>query len=150
MNETDWFRSHVERCLQDGCQVPQVIKDEDGDYAFRYGSAACFVSITEDEVPTFVRVVALAVSNVKRSARLMVELNDINARMLTGRIYWAGGSILVEEMLIAEAVSADSLDHACTTVGMLADRYGLLLAGGFDGRTPYDAEDELDDAATDS
>ena len=150
MNETDWFRSHVERCLQDGWEVPGVVQDGDGDYPFRFGTAACYVSITVGEVPTFARVWAMAVVGVKKSAKLLAELNDINARSLTARIYWANGSVVVEQMLIAEAVSVGSLDQACQAVGSMADNYGVLLAAGFAGHTPFDAVDELDEAATES
>ena len=150
MNEIDWFRSHVERCLQDGWEAPRVVQDGDGDYPFRFGTAACFVSITVGEVPTFVRVWAMAALEVKKSAKLLAELNEINARTLTARIHWADGSVVVEQMLIAEAVSTESLDQACHAVGTLADHCGSLIAAGFAGRTPYDAVEELDEAATGS
>lgn len=150
MNETDWFRSHVERCLQDGRDVPRVVQDGDGDYPFRSGSAACYVSIAAEDVPTFTRVWALAAVDVRRSAKLMAELNDINVRALTARIYWADGSVVVEQMLIAEAVSVESLHEACEAVGSAADYYGVLIAAGFAGRARFDAVDEPHDTATES
>ena len=119
----------MERCLQDGWKVPGVVQDGDGDYPFRFGTAACYVSITVGEVPTFARVWAMAAVKVKKSAKLLAELNEINARTLTARIYWANGSVVVEQM---------------------ADNYGGLIAAGFAGHTPFDAVDELDEAATES
>jgi Putative bacterial sensory transduction regulator len=150
MDETDWFRSHVERCLQDAWGEARVVADGDGNYPFRYGPAACFVGITFGEVPTFARVWALAVVDVKKSAKLLGELNEINARTLTARAYWADGSIVVEQMLIAEAVSVESLEQACEAVRAVADNVGVLIAGAFDGRTPFDASVVLDEAATES
>ena len=38
-------RSHVERCLQDIWQVCRVAVDDDGDYPFRAGVAACWVRV---------------------------------------------------------------------------------------------------------
>jgi hypothetical protein len=150
MNETYWFRSHVERCLQDVWEVPRVVQDRDGDYPFRFGTAACFVGITVGEVPTFARVWAIAVADVKKSAKLLAELNEINARTLTARIYWSDGLVVVEQMLIAEAVSAESLDQACQAVGGVADNNGVLIAAAFAGQTPFDAAEEMDEAESES
>lgn len=148
MNEMTWFRSHVERCLQDAWELPGVATDGDGDYPFRHGSAACFVSTAQGVTPTFVRVWALAVVGVKRSAKLLIELNEINERALTARVYWAEGSVTVEQTMLAPAVDTESLGQACAAVGTLADNLGLLVASSFGGRTLYDPSEQLDEAAS--
>jgi hypothetical protein len=147
MNENDWFRSHVERCLQDAWDVAGVLRDGDGDYPFRHGTAAGFVSPIQQDRPSFLRVWALAVVGVKRSLKLLTELNEINERALTAHVYWADCSIIVEQTLSAEAVSAESLAQACAAVGTMADDFGLLVASAFGGHTVYDPIGLLDDAA---
>ena len=38
----DMAHSHVQRLLREACEVDEVKQDEDGDYAFRHGTAAWF------------------------------------------------------------------------------------------------------------
>ena len=80
-------RSHVERCLQDIWQVCRVPFDEEGDYPFRAGAAACWVRV-DDHIPVLVRVFGHAVVDVKRSAGLLRELNDLNSRARTTSTAW--------------------------------------------------------------
>src|ERR1700712_2106122 len=75
-------RSHVERCLQDIWQVCQLAVDEDGDYPFRAGVASCWVRV-DSQVPVLVRVFGHAVLDVRRSAGLLRELNEVNCRART-------------------------------------------------------------------
>lgn len=140
MQELDWFRAYVERILEDVWNQPRLVPDDDGAYPFRYGTAACYVRI-EPGPPMTVRVFAQAVTGVRKSAKLLAELNDFNAsaRSLTG--YWDNGRVIVDEALLASATNAESLTRACADAGQAAHDMGTLLAAMFDGRTPFRHED---------
>lgn len=138
MHELRWFRAFVERLLEDAWEQDRVTADPDGDYAFRYGAAACYVRI-EAGPPMTVRVLAQAVMGVKRSAKLLAELNDFNAGARSVTAYWANGCVVVDDALAATSVTPGTLTQLCADVGQAAHDVGPLLAALFDGRTPFPA-----------
>lgn len=138
MNETKWLRSHVERCLQDSWELYPVPVDGDGDYPFRWGTAACYVSLS-DEDADYLRIWACAAEVPKRSLKLLSELNDINERARTCRVYWCGGWVIAEQSVPTDALTGDVVGNACMAVGSLADDIGVLLAAMFAGETPFPA-----------
>ena len=84
-----WLRSHVERCLEDIWERFPLETDGGGDWPYRFGTAGCWVHVEPDGVGT-VRVVAIAARRMKRSAKLLAEVNDVNARTLTAHAYFTG------------------------------------------------------------
>lgn len=148
MNQTTWIRSHVERCLQDIWDLPRVEPDADGDYPFRWGTAACFVRV-EDDDPVLVRVWAYAVVGARPTAKLLQELNDVNRRSRTAHAYFGDGFVVVEQALHAAGVDRDTLSQACLAAGTVADDIGAMIAAVHGGTTPFPAGDEpaLDEEA---
>lgn len=134
-----WLRSHVERCLQDLWQRYPLETDGDRDYPFRYGTAGCWVHV-EPEEPGTVRVVGIAARELRRSAKLLAEVNDVNARTRTAHAYFTNGAVLVEQALLASTVTRESLGQACTAVGSVAHDIGGILAVMFDGETVFPEE----------
>ncbi len=92
MSELVWFRCYVEHLLQEMWGEDELVIDADGDYPSRYGSAAVWVRV-EDAAPMGVRVFAHAAYDVRRSARLLAELNDITARSRFGSVHLAGAAV---------------------------------------------------------
>ena len=140
MNDITWLRSHVERCLQDAWGQYPLESDGDGDYLYRWGTAACYVSIVDSD-PRLVRVWAVAAIVPKRSLKLLNELNDINERARTAHVYWSGKSVVVEQAVHAGGVTTETLQHACMSVAGIANDIGTLMAALFGGHTPYPALD---------
>lgn len=140
MPQVEWFRAYVEKILEGVWEQHQLVRDADDDYPFRYGTAACFVRI-EAGPPLGVRVVAQAVTGVRRTAKLLEELNDFNAASRCVNAYWESGCVIVETTVDAEGVSADVLTRACAEAGQAAHDMGTLVAVMFDGRTPFAAGD---------
>lgn len=148
MSEAQWFRSHVERCLQDAFDDPRLDAEGNGSYPFRSDTASCGVTIVSGaDGFRFALVRARAVVEIKRSAKLLIELNDINSSSISTHVYWADDAVIVEQAVVAEAVSIDSMYQACLAVGELADNLGLLVASAFGGRTPHNAMDQVEEAA---
>lgn len=146
MSELVWVRSHVERLLQDEWDACRVHPDDDGDYGFRNGTAACWVSVLASE-PVMVRVFAHAAHSIKASAKLFREINDINNRLLSAQVVWGhNGVVLVSQTVSAVDLTRPVLAQAINTVGSVANDLGPLLAGMFGGETPYPAEVKPDAA----
>lgn len=135
MSDSDLARSHVERCLQDLWGVHHVGKDGDGNYPFASGTALCWIGVDPGK-PLVVKAVACAAVDVKKSAKLFTELNDLNAGGRTTRIYWEDGAVLVEQSMLAYTVDRRSLAYAGTSVSKTANKIGELISVMFGGRTP--------------
>jgi len=135
------LRSHVERCLQDVWELPELVTDGDGDYPYRYGTAACWVSIQPGPDPG-VRVFAHAAHSLRRSARLLEEVNELNSRSRWARIFWADGVVYVSAELHWTQVDQAALDRTWDCVGSVADDIGAMLATVFGGATPFPVESD--------
>jgi hypothetical protein len=130
------IRSSVEQLLREIWSIDTVRVDTDGDMPFRYGSAACWVSVL-DTRPAMVRVFAHAAYDVGASARLLVELNDIQLATLSATVAWCDGTVLISQTLSPHGLNPSTLRQAMRAVAGVANDVGPLLAGLFDGETPY-------------
>ena len=136
----DLVRSHVERCLQESFDLCRVEADPEGDYPFRDDTAAYFVRVLDGD-PVLVNVISWLVRDIPKSAKLLAELNDINSRLMCGRVYYANRAVCLEESLLAASVDAYSLGGVCQAIGRLAAEFGPMLAAVFGGKTWFPAED---------
>jgi hypothetical protein len=148
MSDMLWIRSHVERLLQDEWQTCRITADDDGDYPFREGTAACWVSVL-DTAPIMVRVFAHAAHGVKTSLKLFAELNDIQRRALSASVSLQDDVVIVSQTISPIDLGRPALAQALRAVSGVADDIGLLLAGMFNGTTPYPVADRpaTEDAA---
>lgn len=149
--QLEWFRAYVESLLREAWDGHAYTDDDDGDgdWPFRHGAAACWVSGAARPVPVSadlrargprVQVFTHVAREVKQSARLLRELNEANWSLVDGRVYWRCGFVVAETSIEAEHVDRDSLTRACLGVGGVPDDLGILLAAMSDGRTPFQAE----------
>jgi type III secretion system-like peptide-binding chaperone len=136
MSEAMWIRSHVELLLQDVWRVCRVEADDEGDYPFRDGTAAGWVSVLDSE-PILVRVFAHAARGVKPSLKLLTELNEIQRRALSPAVMLHDDIVIVQQTISPIELSAPALAQAVRAVGGVADDIGILLASMFNGVTPY-------------
>ena len=127
------FRSHVERCLQDAFELCSVVTDADGDYPFEHDGAVYYVRVIEAADTWWVRVWAPAVFGVKRSARLLTELNDIMATYPLVRALWREGCVYIEANMHASAVNAETLGRACRAVGDVTASMGETISVVYGG-----------------
>lgn len=132
------LRSHVERCLQDIWGTRELVTDVDEDYPYREGTAMAWVSVVAGPPPS-VRVFAHAAYGLRRSAKLLGEVNDLNARSRWAKVAFAHGIVQVSIELPPAAVDRLTLANAITAVGEVADSVGSLLAAVYGGRTPMPA-----------
>ena len=141
MNNAVFVRSHVERCLQDAWELCRVTTDPDGDYPFRAGTAACYVSIEPDA--TLVRIFAIAADGLRSSGKLLAEINDVNTRSRTARVVLIGPQLHVVQTLPAAGCTAETLAQTCEAVATVANDIGSMIGAVFGGVTPYTQEQEV-------
>jgi hypothetical protein len=149
MSEKLWITSHVERLLADEWEVCRAYPDADGDFPWSHGTAIGWVSVIDGGDGFMVRVWAHAAYDVKPSAKLLRELNDIQGRSLSTAIYLAGHIAVVEQTISPIGLTQPVLAQALGAVRTIADDTGLLVAAMFGGRTPRPAgaNAESEDAA---
>ncbi|MFZ0324909.1 MAG: YbjN domain-containing protein [Actinomycetes bacterium] len=140
MNTTTLLRSHVERALQRHWECHDLVVDSDGDYPFRAGPAMVWVGI--DECPPAVRVFAHAATGIKRSAKLLAEINELNANARWAKVFWSDGIVLVSRVLDLDGADAASIGRACDAVAVVAQDVGPMMAAVYGGATPFPPEVE--------
>jgi hypothetical protein len=137
MGNKTWLRSHVERCLQEVWDLRRVRADSDGDYPFRWGTAACWVSIDTRSKPAMITVFAHAAFDVPRSGKMLREINDVNRASRLANVAWCEGLVVVKYSTLASGIDRKQFKHICAAVGSVADDIGTLLTSVHGGSTPF-------------
>jgi hypothetical protein len=133
------LRSHIERCLQDIWETHEIITDSDGDFPFRHNSAMCWVTPVGGPLPG-VRVMAHAAIGVKRTAKLLAELNDFTANSRFCQVYWHAGVVYVSCDLTSGAIDRHCLNEIMREVAGVAAYLGPMIATVFGASTPFPSE----------
>jgi T3SS (YopN, CesT) and YbjN peptide-binding chaperone 1 len=143
--QAEWLAAYVGKCMVEAWgEAADELTSYDDAVGYRAGTAACIVRV-EPSPPVMVPVMAKAVVDVRPSAKLLREINELNARSRVASAWWSDGDVVVECSLFAEAVDTVSLAAACHHVATVANDIGVGFAAMFDGATPYppfDSESE--------
>jgi hypothetical protein len=131
-----WIRSHVALLLQREWDVCRVLSDEDGDFPYRHGTAACYVSVLDID-PPMVRVFAHAAYGLKPTLKVLREINEIQGRSLSARVELRRDVVVVSQTVSPIGLTQPVLAQAMDAVGSVADDIGTLFAVMFDGATPF-------------
>ena len=113
-----------------------VSADETGAYPIRTGTGGYFVSLDDTGAP-MVRVWTPLALDVRKSAKLLDCLNQLNVGATGARAFWVDGQVVVATEMVAETLHPQDLHLACGTVGEAAERFGPQLAAQFGGRTLF-------------
>lgn len=146
MSRIDVLRPFIEKNLAAMLEQERVVPDPDGEYSFPHGSAEVTLRLVDEPLP-LLQLSAVLVSGVKKKARLLEAVNEVNATEMGVRVF------RFEDLLIAAwELPADTLDprqftEICHRFGEIADRLDTILARKFGGKTARaDADDEAVDA----
>ena len=146
MSRIDVLRPFIEKNLAEMLDVDRVAPDADGEYTFPHGSAEITLRLFDEPMP-LLQMSAPLVSGMKKKARLLEAINDVNAKELGLRVF------KFEDLLIAAwEVPADTLDarqfvDACQRFADAADRLDTMFARKFGGKT---ARADVDEDAVDA
>ncbi len=129
----------IEDALRRWMGVAEIKKDADGDYPVRVGGALVYVRIIAG-ASALVAFFSPFLRDVPASPALHAALNDLNARIRLGRVFWTDGTVMAATELTAVDVTADQVALACMELGSLADKLDDALRGRFGGRTMFAGE----------
>ena len=141
----DMARSHVKELAREAFELEQVVEDADGDLPFPCGTAMVYVSVVGEG--RIARVWSRVVAGVRISKALLCEINDVNAGLVSSRVWATHNEVWIEACLPVEVLRPCDLGFMLAEVGRTADRLGSMLAAVHGGRVahPEAAEHEWED-----
>jgi hypothetical protein len=123
----------VEEALRAFLGLPELIRDADGDIPVRVGSALIYVRAVSG-TPPLVQLFSPVLDDVELTLPLLEALNDINQRILFGRIFWGHRGVVVAMELTGVGLTNAQVAFACVQLGNLADHLDDELAARFGPR----------------
>lgn len=138
--QAEWFSNHVSATMSVlGVHEP----DSDGDLPVRGVTSAGWVRAATQE-PWGARVFAYAATGVPAKAAVYKELNVVTVTDRAVRVYLTpDGTVVVDQLVLADAVNTDTLRRAVKRVLKVADRLGPVLAAVHGGSTPLPPIEEV-------
>jgi DNA-directed RNA polymerase subunit RPC12/RpoP len=128
-------RSYVHGLLKEYLQEGEFSVDADGDVPIHFGSTSCWVTVFEDSSRPEVQVWSYMGRDVPESDALYKYLNDLNASIKYGQVYWRNRNVVVSYYLFAEGLQLRELANACERIGRTADAHDDEVVARFGGRT---------------
>jgi hypothetical protein len=146
MSRIDVLRPFIERNLAALLEVERVAPDGDGEYTFPHGSAEITLRLLDAPMP-LLQFSAVLVSGMKKKARVLEALNDVNAGELAIRLFRFEDLVIAAWEVPADTLDARQFADACHRFGEAADRLDTMLARKLGGKTARaDTDEEAVDA----
>jgi hypothetical protein len=110
----------LEDALKAFLGLDDLVRDADGDIPVRVGSALIWVRVLHG-TPPLVQLFAHVLEDVDLTLPLLEAMNDINRRILFGRIFWGHRRVVVAMELTGVGLVPEQVGFACVQLGNLAD-----------------------------
>ena len=146
MSRIDVLRPFIEKNLAAMLEVERVAPDGDGEYTFPHGSAEVTLRLLEAPMP-LLQFSAVLVSGMKKKARVLEAMNEVNAAELGLRVFRFEDLVIAAWEVPADTLDARQFTDACRRFAEAADRLDTLLARKLGGKT---ARADVDDEAVDA
>ena len=140
MKDKASVKTHVEDLLREYLGVSELILTEHNEIPIRAGSAILYVHLADEPETPVAHLTSPVLTEVERSAELLEALNDINAAIEVGRLFWEGDTIVASVTLVAETLDLIELAVACDGIGEIADRYDDELQARFGGLKAFNTD----------
>lgn len=121
---------HLEDALKAFLGLDDLIRDVDGDIPVRIGSALMYVRALPG-APPLVQLFAHVLEDVDLTLPLLETLNEVNRRILFGRIFWGHRRVVVTMELTGVGLTPEQVAFACMQLGNLADHLDTELRERF-------------------
>ena len=146
MSRIDVLRPFIEKNLAAMLESERVAPDGDGEYSFPHGSAEVTLRLLDAPMP-LLQFSAVLVKGMKKKARVLEAVNDVNARELGLRLFRFEDLVIAAWEVPADTLDARQFVDACRRFSETADRLDTLLARKLGGKTARaDADEEAVDA----
>jgi hypothetical protein len=146
MSRIDVLRPFIEKNLAAMLDAERAAPDGDGEYTFPHGSAEITLRLLDAPMP-LMQFSAVLVSGMKKKARVLEAINDVNAAELGIRLFRFEDLVIAAWEVPADTLDARQFTDACRRFGEAADRLDTMLARKLGGKTARaDTDDEAVDA----
>jgi hypothetical protein len=109
-----------------------VLVDSDGDVVLPNGSSVAFIRISSE--PVSIRLFAILLSDVSESADLFSTINEVNANIFAGFLYYQNNRVYLQHtVLAAGGLSVQTLIQTIDCITDLADFFDDKLQERFGG-----------------
>jgi hypothetical protein len=128
----------LEDALKAFLGLSELIRDADGDIPVRVGSVLMYVRAVAG-APPLIQLFAPILDGSDLTIPLLEALNDINRRILFGRLFWSHRGVIVAMEMTGVGLTNEQVAFACVQLGNLADHLDDELADRFgppDGDRP--------------
>lgn len=135
-------RAHLMGILQErltGFLGHPPLRDADGDFGLRVGSAMVFVRVTPDAKEVI--VFSAVVHDVEGRSRAMEVLSDLNTDARFVRFFLIRDRVFVSMSIFSNPFVPAHLDQALNIVSLISDQIDSQLAMKLRGRTTFGEED---------
>ena len=120
----------LEEALKAFLGLPDLIRDADGDIPVRVGSALMYVRAVAG-TPPHIQLFAPVLDGADLTIPLLEALNDINRRILFGRVFWSHRGVIVAMEMTGVGLTNEQVAFACVQLGNMADHLDNELADRF-------------------
>ena len=146
MSRIDVLRPFIEKTLAAMLETERVAPDEDGEYSFPHGSAEITLRLLDAPMP-LLQLSAVLVKGMKKKARVLEAVNEVNAAELGLRVFRFEDLVIAAWEVPADTLDARQFVDACHRFSDAADRLDTMLARKLGGKTARaDADEEAVDA----
>ena len=146
MSRIDVLRPFIEKSLAAMLETERVAPDGDGEYSFPHGSAEITLRLLDAPMP-LLQLSAVLVKGMKKKARVLEAVNEVNAAELGLRVFRFEDLVIAAWEVPADTLDARQFIDACRRFGEVADRLDTRLARKLGGKTARaDTDDEAVDA----
>lgn len=141
MADAAMIRPFVEQAVAKALGVTEVEVDSDGDVPVVNETSVTFVRVLDGPVGPLVRFFSPMVADVKKSAKLLERLNEMNTSIPYVQFFWVGEQIICNLDLDGESLQADEIRKALDAVSWHANKFDEPLKSEFGGRTMIQLEE---------
>jgi len=120
----------LEDAIKSFLGLPDLIRDADGDIPVRVGSVLMYVRAVAG-TPPLVQLFAPVLDDVELTLPLLEAINEVNRRVLFGRLFWGHRGVIVAMELTGVGLTPEQVAFACVQLGNLADALDTELADRF-------------------
>lgn len=151
MSYLDALLSHLYQSVCDDLGLTGLVRDGDGDYPLEVDGVRCWAKALQpdEDGPVLVRVWSRAAVGVKRSLKVLAELNDANTGWTQVRCVWEGDTVFVAGEIELESVEPGELGRLSMSVAAKAQHLGELITAVHGGTPAFAAANSTDQLSLD-
>ena len=135
--KTEMISAYLEKILEDWTGSDKLTTDADGDYTIPFGKSLVFTRVRGSQDRPTVTAMSVAVTEIEQTPDLLIELNNINSKLMFVRTYWSENRVIFDGEITANAIDPEEVTTLVGWVGNNANDVADTLIAKFGGQRPF-------------